>query len=544
VGRTASSLEGALQEYRLLNGPCDPIPRPNAPFRPLHLQNDLFRPLSPPSIRCEPLPPLKRGPVYNVPVEILIRISQLVAPPCTRLGLYDLSKLTHVCRFWREALMNQPRLWSTVFITQQDRRSFVEACLERSHPVALEVTVEASNLGKIHSDCTCDKKPRLLPNDFNPCEYHFQFELLAETKHSNRVRALDIEFNSGWSTTGKVRLLLGSCRFFTSTFPRLVCLTWKNFRTTDADYLFSTPLFVPTLRSLTYSGGWNSLIKQVTNLTSFSFFLDSDYDHEMDTEAFRILICNNRSLESLELKYLVLVGDSKGPPVHLLNLKSLTVGNPSKKLSTTIRIPAFQHLSSLRISSGSGDIDMGTYDDEMYTLHAAGDDITIKASCSFNKLAETWEDLTGYAKPIIRHIRLYDGPEFVEHECWNDNSSVVLLMMDAQTLEVGSNYLLGWYKSFWEELKQLGTQLKTIRFEVSEDTEPCHGDDCAFDDCYMWGHIEDLVKHRFEQGRPFSAVERMVVSEDDRENRLQAYVWRCFYGVRKLDQYIRPVQTL
>jgi hypothetical protein len=52
------------------------------------------------------------------------------------------------------------------------------------------------------------------------------------------------------------------------------------------------------------------------------------------------------------------------------------------------------------------------------------------------------------------------------------------------------------------------------------------------------------VKHRFEQGRPFSAVERMVVSEDDRENRLQAYVWRCFYGVRKLDQYIRPVQTL
>jgi hypothetical protein len=94
-------------------------------------------------------------------------------------------------------------------------------------------------------------------------------------------------------------------------------------------------------------------------------------------------------------------------------------------------------------------------------------------------------------------------------------------MMDAQTLEVGSNYQLGWYRSFWDDLKQLGTQLKTIRFEVSEDMEPCRGDDCTHDDCFMWETIEDLVKYRFDQGRPFSAVERMVVSEDDRENRFR-----------------------
>jgi hypothetical protein len=98
--------------------------------------------------RPHTLPLPKRGPIYNVPVEILIRIFQLVAPPCTRNGLYDLSKLTHVCRFWREALMNQPRLWSAVFITQKDRRSFVEACLERSHPVTLEVTVVAKSWAK------------------------------------------------------------------------------------------------------------------------------------------------------------------------------------------------------------------------------------------------------------------------------------------------------------------------------------------------------------------------------------------------------------
>jgi len=439
--------------------------------------------------------------------------------------------------------MNQPRLWSAVFIKQGDRRSFVKACLERSHPVALDVTVEAKKLGKIHLDCTCDEKPqgRLLPNDSNPCEWHFQFELLAETKHSNRIRMLEIEFDndSDWvPPAGRAQFVLGSCRFFTSTFPRLVTLTWKNPGTIEADYLFSTPPFVPTLRSLTYVGAWNSLINEVTNLTSFSITLDSDFGpYRIDTEAFRLLMYNNRSLESLELKWVVLEGDSKGSPVYLLNLKSLTVKNLPKNLSTTIRIPAFQRLSSLRISLGSSE----ELDDIVYTLYAAGDGITVKTDCLLANFAETWEALTGYAKPIIRHIRLYDGPDHVDHDCWDDNSSAVLLMMDAQTLEVGFNYLQGWYRSFWEDLKQLGTQLKTIRFEVSDEMEPCRGNDCSHEECFM-DTIEDLVKCRFDRTRPFSAVERMVVSENDRENRLQAYVWRCSYGVRKLGQYVRPVK--
>jgi hypothetical protein len=112
-------------------------------------------------------------------------------------------------------------------------------------------------------------------------------------------------------------------------------------------------------------------------------------------------------------------------------------------------------------------------------------------------------------------------------------------MMDAQTLEVGFNYLLGWYETFWEGLKQLGPQLKTIRFEVSEEKmELCAFDHCIHGgrSCSRWGVIEDLVKYRFDQGRPFSVVERMVVSENDRANRMQAYMWRYSYGIRNLDQ--------
>ncbi len=432
------------------------------------------------------------------------------------------------------ALLDQPRLWSAVFITQKDRRTFVETCLERSHPVTLDVTVEARMVAKIHSDCTCDEGPRerlRLPNESNPCEWHFQFELLAETKHSNRIRTLDIEFDDYLSRhKDRARFALGSCRFFTLTFPRLVNLIWKN-EGTHADYLFSTPPFVPALRSLTYVGEWNSLITQVDDLTSFSF---TDLS-KINTEAFRLFMCNNRSLESLILEWVDFKGDSKGPPVHLLNLKSLVVNGPPQKLSTTIRIPALQRLSSLRISA----------EDEGYEISAAGDGVRFKmVENSLDDLTKAWENLTGYVKPVIRHIRLYDGPELVDH-FYDDNSTIALLMMDAQTLEVGYNYLMGWYKNFWNDLKQLGTQLKTIRFEVSGNMEPCIGYDCIHDnfDCSMWDTILDLVKYRFEQGRPFSVVERLVVSESERENRLHAYVWRCFYGTRKLGQYVQTVQV-
>ena len=433
------------------------------------------------------------------------------------------------------ALINQPRVWSTVFVTREDRRSFVEMCLERSYPAALEVTVEAGRIGRKHDGCTCDGRGTLMPNEKNPCEWHFQFEPLAEPKHSHRIRALDINFDGEWAPSAeRTRFSLGACRFFTSSFPRLVTLTWRNEDTNHADYLFSEPPFVHPLRFLTYVGGWGSLIAQVHNLTSFVFDSESK-PWGTGTEAFRSFMRNNRSLESLHLKWIDFEGDTKGPPIQLLNLKSLSVGPgpPIKKLSTIILVPAFQRLSSLLISST---------DAETYTISATGEDIALTAECSLCEFAETWVDLTGYAKPVIRHVRLYDGPEFVDH-CCLDNTTVVLLMMDAHTLEVGCNYLMGWYDSFWEDLKQLGPHLKTIRFEVSGDMDPCPDDICFHEgwDIELWENIEELAKHRFDQGRPLSTVERLVVNESERENRSEAFVWRCFYGSRKISQYLRSV---
>jgi len=179
-------------------------------------------------------------------------------------------------------------------------------------------------------------------------------------------------------------------------------------------------------------------------------------------------------------------------------------------------------------------------DYEWFTLRATGDGIVFTIESDLPRVPETWQDLTGYAKPIIRHVRLEDcSAEVILPRDVDD--TVISLLADVHTMEVGRDCLQHFYTGFLDDLKQLGSQLKTIRFEVPEDAEPFKGP-AGYEDRggYVLDDIEDLVKCRFERGRPFSLVERMVVSESEQVNRQQAYVWRSFYYDRCLDQYVRP----
>jgi hypothetical protein len=389
-------------------------------------------------------------------------------------------------------LINRPRAWSTVFATQKDRRSFVEACLERSHPAPLDVTMDVSEVARVRPGCTCnkDKRRRFLPSQKSPCEWHFQFESLAEPKHSDRIRALTINFDGRWVPVVEgEQLALGSCRLFTSAFPQLITLTWKNEETKYANHLFSIPPFPPTLRSLTYVGPWHGLIAPVNNLTSFVLESDSG-PRGTSAEAVRLFMLNNQSLESLELKYIDFVGYPKDPPVQLLNLKTLRVGLAHKGLSAIIRVPALCRLSTLRISPG---------DTSTYTLYATGGGIVFSIECFAHNLTEIWDDFTGYAGPTIHHIRLDDGPEV---GYWPGHDiAFVSLLLDAHTLEIGNDYFPPGYDGLLDDLKRLGPQLKTIRFAISDELEPFKGS-VGYED---WGggqldRIEELVKYRFEQG--------------------------------------------
>ena len=257
-------------------------------------------------------------------------------------------------------------------------------CLERSHPVALDVTVDASERARAHLDCTCDKdgRERLVPNEKNPCGQHFAFESLATPLHSNRIHALNIDFQLPGDLPPfeeTTALSLESCRFFDLSFPQLTSLGWKCEGSTHANNLFSNSPFTPNVRSLTFSGSWDGLFTQVKNLTSFTF---KNYENTLCAETFRLFLLNNLSLESLSLDIFQFRNNPKGPPVDLLNLRSFTVILSPVDLSTVIRVPAFQHLSSLETSHEG----VGFFG--AMRLLATGDGITLSIISSLCYVAE------------------------------------------------------------------------------------------------------------------------------------------------------------
>lgn len=221
------------------------------------------------------------------------------------------------------------------------RRWFIETCLERSHPVASDVTVNASEWEWTQPGCTCDQdiRERLLPNEESPCECHFVFESLATPVHSRRVRTLNIDLYSSVDPSPRRKgseLVLGSCRSFTLSSPRLTSLGWDG-SDKYTYHIFSNSPFTSTVRSLSFEGSWDGSLTLVNNLASFSF---ANYEDVICIETFRLFVSNNRSIESLAFEINSFKGDTTSSSIDLLNLKSFNVTVFPGVLSKIIRVPA------------------------------------------------------------------------------------------------------------------------------------------------------------------------------------------------------------
>ena len=493
-----------------------------------------------------------RPPIYDVPVEILLIIFKFLAPPRTRDFVYSLLQLTHVCRFWRIALINDTRAWATVFVTKKDRRSFIQMCIERSYPAPLDVTVDVQlyGSGPVPPSCTCDRnrRSRLVPkhiepgksNRIKPCEWHFTFEPLAETKHSKRIHALNLQFDYHDSDISAIEYHVfepRSCRFFNSPYIKPTNLIWQDHLPRhNPDFPLPSSFLSPALRVLSFRGrsaGCNQ-IENLSDLTSFTF---NGHFRETSPESLRTVFLNNQSLEAVSLQNISFEGSSNGCPVTLPKLKLFSVffnicstkEHSQKTLSTLCRVPALRRISSLRFHIGCNDNNQ-----HYLTLYATGDDIAFTINCNPKCIAGAWRDLTGYAGPTIQHVRL-ENPFNVDFGGYRDDGAAVALFADAHTLEIGKGcvYL---YPGFLSDLKELGRQLKTIRFGVPEETPLGE----------IWGgnlldSIEELLLYRFEHGRPVSSVERLVVSGDEGVNRQQDVIWGRFYEDRRLYRYVQGV---
>ena len=356
------------------------------------------------------------------------------------------------------ALINQPNLWATISATESDRRSFVKMCLERSRSVPLEVMVKVDVSVPIHQLCTCkeDDHSRLVPNEDKPCEWHFVFEPLAETRHLERIRTLHICFSNGIHFEASHKPLgLRSCRFFKFSSVQITSLGWTS-KEGWPDTLFPPLPFVPTLHSLSFGKRrWDDQIMKFNKLTSVAF---KGLHEHIDAQNFRTFLLNNPSLEILLLKYIYFKGDPKGPPVILSNLRSLSVCLSKKILSTLLRAPALQRLSSLSIfapeTEGYG----------QFTFCATGEGIVLTVKEYFVSIKGTWKDFTGYTNPTIRHVILKNPREY-KLGIFGNRNAVLFLLTDAETLEIDRGYTPKFYPGFWKDLRELGPQLRIIRFE-------------------------------------------------------------------------------
>ena len=482
----------------------------------------------------DPRPPSNRGPIHSIPTEILFEIFELLAPPRTRDGVYALLELTHVCHFWRVALLNKPQAWAAIFATQGDRRGFVEACLERSHAAPLEVTVDARSYGPAHQSCTCVKGEvlELIHNKADPCERHFVFESLVDPRHSGRIHTLNVVLDDGMfvSDEGLVSLELNNCRFFQLRHLQLTNLEWEDLGQQWDSFLPYSGFFPPTLRSLSFRGFYgHDKLTNVKNLTSLTFDNDAE---KMNAEGFRTFMLNNQSLETLSLGCIKLEGGPDGPPVTLSKLKSFSIYYSEVysegTISAIFRVPALQRLSSLSAF-------MTTEEDNRVwlTLCATGEDIMFTLKCDPECIQEAWQDLVEYAEPIIQRVRLehWEGDDF--NSVWS-----IIWFAGAHTLEICRSLPCPSHGFWWRHMRQLGPQLKNIRFEMPlpEETGLFQDNDPRVE--MLFQAIEDLVVDSFKQGRPFSSVERMAVGESEQVKRQQGLIWRRFYDGRHLDQYI------
>lgn len=302
-------------------------------------------------------------------------------------------------------------------------------------------------------------------------------------------------------------------------------LTWGN----DFDFLLPSSLFPPTLCSLSFEG--NTGHNQLTNLSNLTSLAIAPPCSRINIGSFKMIIQNNRSLQTLSLNGTHFEGSSSQHPVTLENLRSFSLrdfhGDSAKILSTIIHVPAFQCLSSLLFSVERRGI---SWSCGWSVLCATGPDIVFSLASSPSRIMGAWQDLIGHPGPTIQHFSFEHQGHFSPDKSWVGVDGIITLFMDAHTLDISYGCTCGCfahiYPNFWDDLRKLGPKLTTIHFKVPKsclDFSPQHQCDACCE--RPLDAIEGLIKYRAEHGWLFSSVEG-IFNESEKVDAMQELVWR------------------
>ena len=500
------------------------------------------------------------SPINKLPPEIIVSISEFVVESRTWKSMFDLVKMTHVCRCWRTTLILFPHLWSAVLV-KNDRKEFVAACLERSQRVPLTVRLDMEygnncNSCKSHG-CTCLWWVSIMQvTKRKPCDCHTAILPLLNDHHTKRIRELDIcltidNYSEGFEND-IFRAALDDLKFRPFSLPSLESLSFNVYP--DFDYNDDPSMRFPAdmfgwdtsppanLRHLTLHGCYGGPIPSLRNVTSFELAGVSELNPmEINPRTFFQFISGNPSLVSLTLAQCSFPDRSMLPwvvPVELSQLKTLQLTNiqESPSLPCFMEIPSLRTLSSLHISaSRTPGYDHHYFPD--FRVCARNDD-GFQLSFDFpelfdeefveDKLTPDWVGITRIADPRPTFVRL-ERQGFDREEDRELKVSPLPLFTNAEVLEINASFADCWYPHFWDDLKKIGPQLTTLRLEVAE----------GMDMEMFADSVKGFVKARLEKGMPLTRLERMKFEwMDEEEERKSERLWKEFRASLDIDQYI------
>ena len=218
-------------------------------------------------------------PTHRLPPELLTRIIDFAVDHGFEGHAEQLIPLTHVCRYWRIAILSCPRIWSTLCVKPGDP-TVISEWLARSQEVPLTVIAEFTDTYD-HPPCPYQNSPTAAlagGDDLEVCPRHKVVLSLDKLfPHCSRIRTLNILFYSSdpeWDDddhTGKPMLLYHL--FFKNTLPNLQRLDFRAIHVEQDRYMIPIPnaLFakaLPRLKQLKYLGVTGGLTGTAKDLTS------------------------------------------------------------------------------------------------------------------------------------------------------------------------------------------------------------------------------------------------------------------------------------
>jgi len=403
-------------------------------------------------------------PVNGLPPEVLSHIFELACSPPSAAAMTILVTLTHICRYWRVALLSNPKFWTNIFV-RRDTVDFFAECLLRSRTLPIHLNLHYHIGWDRAFGCSCGDHFSLVSCGVR-CPHtraRKTVELFGELWGPERLQSLDLLIFFPDPVTpvinfGEVMdIHFSDLRLQGLRSLRLACLDaaqlLEEFPIHDG--IFSRSL--PELKHLSLVQCWGGLTSWVVGLTSFHLEFRDLWDIWSD-EFLAFLGGNSETLEVLSLDNIGF-SDYSGEPVTLTNLKKLELKRIADPVNLFLHLtlPAFGSLARLRVRFSNGVATFSATNTSGAVLQVVENQEDVFSCCS-NGLALSW-----WTQISTLDLDLHGSQEVSDSDIEEFYRSIPSL----ETLEIRTvSHLYGIFRPLLSINRALHPSLKLARLPV------------------------------------------------------------------------------